>query len=625
MSRRVHPGGQQPLTTIDRRDSLPSTAVVRLRNPLPHTFGPGLAGCFWSLLRFTPLVADTRPRKGFSMLTLTGTGKAQTCDGVTRSDFMQVGALAAMGLKAMSCTAHLVRSIVFGVGLSFFAAQSCCGEEPVKHEPPDSTVLQQNVDEVHRQHAARFNAAKTESGKSSLVAALLRQGTDEWSDMNLRFALLQEAVDAAEEARNWQSAFQAIGELGRTHNFSMAQRATDVITALQAAKAFPTDRKRIINSITLILDRSVWNDDLDGAEALVGASSNLLEGLAETTEGAALQRRISGLPKAREMSSLALEALRTGVAQDPDTFTALGAYLCFYRKNWNEGLPALMRCGDPGLQDLATRESETPASTGERLALAHAWWDQLETQSPFATGRIKERAAYWYSTEFDGLSGASRNLVMSRLNEVSATFLFEGRGYILSQLKEFAPVSIEAWVQPDPAQQRVRWEQDKLRRMAMFVGSDIGGEFGLGIGIIDGKLHTLRVKGFYETKASVPGSVPSHVKVMYNQNLTYVFLNGKKVGECEATKPRNSSHFVMGTFGEQNNGALYRGRIRQVRIQSDREDVREFEPQLCMPVGDKTTLLYDALAVEGERVIDRTGHGNHGTLLRVDVEVQYVP
>ncbi|MFO1096118.1 MAG: twin-arginine translocation signal domain-containing protein [Planctomycetaceae bacterium] len=32
------------------------------------------------------------------MITLTGTGKAQTCDGVTRRDFMQVGALGAVGL-----------------------------------------------------------------------------------------------------------------------------------------------------------------------------------------------------------------------------------------------------------------------------------------------------------------------------------------------------------------------------------------------------------------------------------------------------------------------------------------------------------------------------------------------
>ena len=32
------------------------------------------------------------------MLTLTGNGKTQTCDGVTRRDFMQVGSLGALGV-----------------------------------------------------------------------------------------------------------------------------------------------------------------------------------------------------------------------------------------------------------------------------------------------------------------------------------------------------------------------------------------------------------------------------------------------------------------------------------------------------------------------------------------------
>ena len=48
------------------------------------------------------------------MLNLTGRGKAHTCDGITRRDFMQVGSLGAMGLTLADLAAMEARAAEAG-------------------------------------------------------------------------------------------------------------------------------------------------------------------------------------------------------------------------------------------------------------------------------------------------------------------------------------------------------------------------------------------------------------------------------------------------------------------------------------------------------------------------------
>ncbi len=76
----------------------------------------------------------------------------------------------------------------------------------------------------------------------------------------------------------------------------------------------------------------------------------------------------------------------------------------------------------------------------------------------------------------------------------------------------------------------------------------------------------------------------------------------------------------MGCAGVTSPIDQFRGQIRAVRISSGERYTGDFQPPEEFPAGDvEAVLIYDGSHVEGDRVIDRSGRGNHGVVKRVVV------
>lgn len=164
-----------------------------------------------------------------------------------------------------------------------------------------------------------------------------------------------------------------------------------------------------------------------------------------------------------------------------------------------------------------------------------------------------------------------------------------------------------------------------MTSMAQFIGSDVGGKYGYGVGVIKGRIHIEFVKGFHETKTRILSNRMSHVRVLFRREKTYVYLNGRKVAEFPPSKSRELGRFVIGTFGVKNSRHLFVGQIRQVRIsRADNAGFAEFRPKKYMPVTENTLLLYDALSVDGTRIIDRSRNGNDGQMKGVFSQISII-
>jgi hypothetical protein len=86
-----------------------------------------------------------------------------------------------------------------------------------------------------------------------------------------------------------------------------------------------------------------------------------------------------------------------------------GAYLCFVRGKWREGLPALALSDDDRLRELAEADLAVGNDPQEMLKVAAEWRDYAEAHEESAAGDGALIAAhYWYSRAAERLQGVEK-------------------------------------------------------------------------------------------------------------------------------------------------------------------------------------------------------------------------
>jgi hypothetical protein len=190
----------------------------------------------------------------------------------------------------------------------------------------------------------------------------------------------------------------------------------------------------------------------------------------------------------------------------------------------------------------------------------------------------------------------------------AGVFVFDGHSRIVTPLERFAPCTLEAWVQP----------QFYPKRDSQFViGSDIPTKHGLSLGISEAILCAEYIPGVTFSEGAVPLDRFSHIAVVFGETETRLYLDGRKVGVGPATKAEGGTVYVVGNVGKGNPITFFVGNVRAVRISKGERYAADFVPEeKFIKDGDdapvKAVLIYEGAAVEGERVIDLSGAGNHG-------------
>ena len=94
-------------------------------------------------------------------------------------------------------------------------------------------------------------------------------------------------------------------------------------------------------------------------------------------------------------------------ADDPAANLAVGNWRCFYKGEWETGLPCLAKCGRPEFAALAKRDIAKPADARERVAIADEWWKLGEKEREYKAN-YRARAVFWYEQAAPGLTGLEK-------------------------------------------------------------------------------------------------------------------------------------------------------------------------------------------------------------------------
>jgi hypothetical protein len=298
------------------------------------------------------------------------------------------------------------------------------GDVPVlagKTPIPEATALAAAREKLRNTFAQEFAAAGKSDQKSALADKLFEAAAGTRTDLTARYVLLDEARLLWMRADHPEDALRAIDELAAEFDSNANALRLETLTSLINESDSP-DARRLAGRLALELA----TDTLRAGEFETAQSAAKLASLAGTkgrdttliADAKALLASVAGEQRQAAEVTRHRQTLKSS-PDDPTANLAVGAYYCFQRNDWEQGLPFLAKASDAAIQKAARLELTVPSDSNERMSLADAWHD-IAGERPEAEQRaIQRHARTWYRRALSQLTGLSRKRVEKRLAEIA--------------------------------------------------------------------------------------------------------------------------------------------------------------------------------------------------------------
>jgi WD40 repeat protein len=286
-----------------------------------------------------------------------------------------------------------------------------------KLSPPEEQAVASAIKGIREGFKEDYDNARTAPARKAFATSLLEQARLTNDDPVRKFALYREAGDLAATAE-LPLGLQIAEEMCRTYRLN--ERAARVAVFVRAGKSVdtPASAKAYLEAALPLLRDAVSEDDYSTVVPMVTSARQA----AAIVRDPELQRTANSLLGRVELLHKEYEAIRASVrvlektADDPEANQTVGAFLCFFKQEWEKGLPLLAKAGDAALAAAAQQELAKPADRGDQVALGDTW-AELARKHPNHRGGMERRAYRWHTLALADLEGRDRERVEKRILE----------------------------------------------------------------------------------------------------------------------------------------------------------------------------------------------------------------
>ncbi len=236
-----------------------------------------------------------------------------------------------------------------------------------------------------------------------------------------QFALLNRARLLAISSGDLAAARKVADEM--TSRFQIdPQKANFAVLQAVAEKAVGPQNNTVAEFAMTLLEEAIAADRFDAASRLHAIA---LRAAHRCSDGE-IVKRLQQRAKEIQRCSRAYEAVQESIeaiAKDPNdrvANTAVGAYYCLSKRDWEKGLPMLARGSDWDLKSAAEKDRENPESADDRVVLADRWWELAEKLAGDEQESMRIRALKWYQESITNLSGLTHARVEKRLEQYAS-------------------------------------------------------------------------------------------------------------------------------------------------------------------------------------------------------------
>jgi hypothetical protein len=255
--------------------------------------------------------------------------------------------------------------------------------------------------------------------RRTLARKLLQQAKDSKDDMTVAYVLLRDAQAVAAEVCDVATGLAASRETAKGFAVDpLSLDATFLAEAAKTAKA-PASYKELAEANLKVSASAMEKEDFDLAERTAKEASATARKAKEIALVGQADAAVKGVGSSK-LQAEAVKGARETLAKNPADPTAnfeVGAYACFVRERWDEGLPGLAKGSDPALAGLARADLNGPSEGAGQIAVADGWWEHAEQAKAEWKGPLRRRAAHWYAQALPQASGLSKLRIEKRLTE----------------------------------------------------------------------------------------------------------------------------------------------------------------------------------------------------------------
>jgi hypothetical protein len=294
-----------------------------------------------------------------------------------------------------------------------FVLSPACAQEATegRRAPvPDAATLQRArklVDDIYREAIAK---AKTPKDRSVAARSIFQDWASAGSPVE-QYAVLTASLDLAVRGDDASLVLAIVDALTGAFELDPLAAQAKALTRLGGGATVDT-WKEFSERFLSIINEAIRKERFEEADELITMYQTLAKKAKDpkAANGAGLLRKqVSAQKKSLADLQKVHEAAKSPEAT-ADDFEKLGRYLCFVRRDWNQGLPWLAKGKDLEISrvarlDLEASGAEKPEA---RLRVAEAWESCGGTLSPAERSAVNDHVIDAYLAAIPGLTGLAK-------------------------------------------------------------------------------------------------------------------------------------------------------------------------------------------------------------------------
>lgn len=289
-----------------------------------------------------------------------------------------------------------------------------------KADVPDDARQKSAAVKIGEVYKPDYAKAITSSQKVELANKMLKDARETDDDPVSRYVLLRIARDISVQQADLGTAFSVIQQMASDYDIDDLRLRLDAATAVVEQLKTAKGNLECLALLSPLVDEALSLDRYELARDYVKLALTCAKGGRDGASIKSLTRR------AQEVNAMAIEFQKLGPhldllstkSTDPKANVEAGRFYCFWKGDWERGIPMLALGEDADLKRLALMELEEPI---DHEKLADAWWDLAEMLSDPVKATVREHAVASYLKVLPMLTGLKKRMVEQRLEAGQAS------------------------------------------------------------------------------------------------------------------------------------------------------------------------------------------------------------
>lgn len=276
----------------------------------------------------------------------------------------------------------------------------------------EQKAASRRIDQIYHEEIVSAKAAKD---KVALAERFLATAEASSTDAE-RFVLLSMARDLAARSGSASIATSAIDKLADSFDIDAVKMRVDALVVASKVQggASSEDFETVINSAIAAERYDIAKQAAQSASVFAARS-----GKQQMTHWSAALTRDLDERMAAYHSAVSAEATLRKTPDDSTAALSLGRFRCFFKDDWERGLPLLASGNDPALKPLAREDLAGGSTSSVEISLGDQWLAAARTQTGIVRRSEEDRAAKWYRAALPDLRGLDKAAVEKKLDILS--------------------------------------------------------------------------------------------------------------------------------------------------------------------------------------------------------------